>query len=88
MDLKEIGINTRNWVDQAQDSDCWIVLVNAAFNLRVPYAMELVSYTFRRLRLKFVVILVEEIGVFRKLQQEFKLIENLMKQFWQLGLPN
>ena len=22
MDLKEIGINTRNWVDSAQDRDC------------------------------------------------------------------
>ena len=35
MDLKEIGINTRNWVDPAQDRDCWIALVNAALNLRV-----------------------------------------------------
>jgi hypothetical protein len=23
MDLKEIGINTRNWVDSAQDRNCW-----------------------------------------------------------------
>ena len=36
MDLKEIGINTRNWVDSAQDTDYWRVLVNAASNLRVP----------------------------------------------------
>ena len=35
MDLKQVGINTRNWVYSA--------LVNAALNLRVPYAMELVS---------------------------------------------
>ena len=28
MDLKEIGINVRNWVDLAQDRDYW--------NLRVP----------------------------------------------------
>ena len=34
--LKEIGINTRNWVDAAQDRDYWRVLVNAALNLRVP----------------------------------------------------
>ena len=33
--LKEIGINTRNWIDSAQDRDYWRVLVNAAFNLRV-----------------------------------------------------
>jgi hypothetical protein len=39
MDLKEIGINTRNWVDSAEDY--WRALVNAALNLRVPQAMEL-----------------------------------------------
>ena len=33
MDLKEIGINTRNWVDSAQLGR---TLVNAALNLRVP----------------------------------------------------
>ena len=35
MDLKEIGINTRNWVDSAQDRDYWRALVNVALNLRV-----------------------------------------------------
>jgi hypothetical protein len=35
MDLKEIGINMRNWIDSAQDRDYWIALVNAALNLRV-----------------------------------------------------
>ena len=35
MDLKEIGINTRNWVESAQDIDYWRALVNAALNLRV-----------------------------------------------------
>ena len=35
-DLKEIGINMRNWVDSAQDRDYWRTLVNAALNLRVP----------------------------------------------------
>ena len=29
MDLKEMGINTRNWVDKAQDRDYWRALVNA-----------------------------------------------------------
>ena len=43
MDLKEIRINTRNWVDSAQDRDYWRALVNAVLNLRVPQAMELVS---------------------------------------------
>ena len=36
MDLKEIGTNTRNWVNLAQDKDYWRALVNAALNLRVP----------------------------------------------------
>ena len=36
IDLKEIGINTRNWVDSAQDRDYWRTLVNAALNLRDP----------------------------------------------------
>ena len=43
MDLKETGINTRNWVDSAQDRDYWRGLVNAALNLQVPKAMELVN---------------------------------------------
>ena len=36
MDLKEIAINTKNWVDSAQDKDYWRTLVNAALNLRIP----------------------------------------------------
>ena len=28
MYLKEMGINTRNWVDSAQDRDYWRALVN------------------------------------------------------------
>ena len=36
MDLKEIGIIMRKWVDSAQDRDYWSALVNAALNLRVP----------------------------------------------------
>ena len=36
MDLKELGIDTRNWVDSAQDRNYWRTLVNAALNLRVP----------------------------------------------------
>ena len=36
MDLEEIGINRRNWVDSAHDRDYWRALVNAALNLRVP----------------------------------------------------
>ena len=36
MALKEIGINTRKWVDSGQDKDDWKALVHAALNLRVP----------------------------------------------------
>ena len=36
MDLEEIGISAGNWVDSAQDRNCWRALVNAALNLRVP----------------------------------------------------
>ena len=36
MDLKEIGISTRNWLDSVQDREYWKALVNVALNLRVP----------------------------------------------------
>ena len=36
MDLKEMGINSGNWVDSAQDWDYWRVHVNAALKIRVP----------------------------------------------------
>ena len=34
-DLKEIGINTENWIDSAQVRDYWRALVNAELNYRV-----------------------------------------------------
>ena len=34
--VKEIGINTRDWVDSAQDRDYRKTLANVAMNLRVP----------------------------------------------------
>ena len=36
IDLKEICINMRNWVDSAQERDYWRALVNAALNFQVP----------------------------------------------------
>ena len=36
MDLKEIGISTRNWVGSAPVRDYWRALVNATLYLRVP----------------------------------------------------
>ena len=38
IDLKEIGINTRSWIDSAQDRDYYSALVNEALSLRVPEA--------------------------------------------------
>jgi hypothetical protein len=35
MDLKEIGMNTRDWVDSAHGSDYWKTLVTEKMNLRV-----------------------------------------------------
>jgi hypothetical protein len=35
-DLKEIGINTRNWIDLAYVRDYCGALMNAALNLRIP----------------------------------------------------
>ena len=34
-DLKEIGINTRSWIDSAQDTDYWRALVNVTLNPRI-----------------------------------------------------
>ena len=36
MDLKEIGVNTRNWLDLAQSRDYWRALVIVTLNLQVP----------------------------------------------------
>ena len=36
MDLEEIGISARNWVDSTQDRDYWRDLVNGALNRQVP----------------------------------------------------
>ena len=35
MDLKVIGVNTRNWVDSAQVSGYWRALMDVELNFRV-----------------------------------------------------
>ena len=35
MDLKEIGVNVRSWIDSGQDRGCWKALLNATLNLQV-----------------------------------------------------
>jgi hypothetical protein len=36
MDLREIGWDSVDWIDMAQDRNQWRVLVNTVLNLRVP----------------------------------------------------
>jgi hypothetical protein len=36
MDLLEIGLNSVDWIDLAQDRYSWRALVNSVINLRVP----------------------------------------------------
>jgi hypothetical protein len=36
IDLREIGWDGIDWINQAQDRDQWRVLVNTVMNLRVP----------------------------------------------------
>ena len=42
MNLKEMGINRKNWIGSAQSMYYWRALVNTALNLRAPLAMELI----------------------------------------------
>jgi hypothetical protein len=36
MDLREIGWDSMDWIDLAQNRDQWRALVNTGMNLRVP----------------------------------------------------
>jgi len=36
MDLQEVGGESTDWINLAQDRDRWRVVVNAVVNLRVP----------------------------------------------------
>ena len=48
MDVKEIGLKPKGWVDSAQDGNNYIALVNATFNVRIPNAIVLVSPAGKR----------------------------------------
>ena len=41
MDLKEMRINTRNWIHSTQSWDYWRCLMNARLNNRLQYVMVL-----------------------------------------------
>jgi hypothetical protein len=36
IDLREIGWNSMDWIDVAQDRDQWRAFVNTVINVRVP----------------------------------------------------
>jgi hypothetical protein len=36
MDLREVGWDSGDWIDLAQDRDQWMALVNTVMNLGVP----------------------------------------------------
>ena len=47
MDIKEIGNNTRNFIETAQDRDYFRALANMVLNLWVPYTTGLVNRTIK-----------------------------------------
>ena len=72
MDHNEIlvGVNTRSWVNSAQDKDYWRALVNSALNLRFSEAMELVQPPGKELLGRFrrrwennIIMNLKEIGI-------------------------
>jgi hypothetical protein len=36
IDLKEVGVNMRDWIDSAQGRDYWRAVVNVALNVLIP----------------------------------------------------
>ena len=46
MDIKEIGVSVKTWIDLAQDRDYWRVILHEALNFWVLYAVQLVYHYY------------------------------------------
>jgi hypothetical protein len=51
MDLREVGWDSRDWIDLAQDRDRWRAYVNAVINLRFPSSSSTIGSFSRRAQL-------------------------------------
>ena len=43
VDIEEIAVRMKNWIDSAKDMGYWGVFVHAAINIRIPQVIELVN---------------------------------------------
>ena len=93
---RQIGINTRNWVDSAQDRSYRRSLVNAVLNLLVPLAIELVSTLYLVesllfLNLLFFFCLILTLGIYKPIpcsgRRDFEPYASTRIQFETLRWP-
>ena len=58
MDLKEISVSMRKWIDTAQDREYWKILTNVTLNLLVVLAVVVISVIILVIVIVRVVIIV------------------------------